>query len=91
MRYEGKFEILLWVKTNGIPFRVFRCTTHFRTAYFSGWIESDVHWGLTDLAFGSWSYEGVGATLSGVFVFVSWGASRSRRTSWPRSSLQLGA
>ena len=25
------------VKTNGIPFRGFRCTTHFRT-YFSGWI-----------------------------------------------------
>ena len=24
--------------------------THFRT-YFSGWIESDVHWGLTDLGF----------------------------------------
>ena len=23
-----------------------RCTTHFRT-YFSGWIESDVHWGPT--------------------------------------------
>ena len=27
-----------------------RCTTHFRT-YFSGWIESDAHWGLTDLGF----------------------------------------
>ena len=25
-------------------------TTHFGS-YFSGWIESDVHWGLTDLAF----------------------------------------
>ena len=25
-------------------------TTHVGT-YFSGWIESDVHWGLTDLDF----------------------------------------
>ena len=31
----------------GIPFwLVCACTTHFRT-YFSGWIESDVHPGLT--------------------------------------------
>ena len=29
------------------------CTTHFGT-YFSGWIESDVHWGLTDLDFDPW-------------------------------------
>ena len=28
-------------------------TTHFRT-YFSGWMESDVHWGLTDLDFAPW-------------------------------------
>ena len=32
-----------------------RFTTHFRT-YFSGWIESDVHWGLTDLDFDPWPY-----------------------------------
>ena len=33
----------------GIPFwLVGELTTHFRT-YLSGWIESDVHWGLTDL------------------------------------------
>ena len=32
-----------------------RCTTHFRT-YFSGWIESDVHWGY-DLAFDPWPFE----------------------------------
>ena len=30
-----------------------RCTTHVRT-HFSGWIESDVHWGLTDLDFDPW-------------------------------------
>ena len=30
-------------------------TTHVRS-YFSGWIESDVHWGLTDLAFDPWPY-----------------------------------
>ena len=30
-------------------------TTHFRT-YFSGWIESDVHWGLTDLDLDPWPY-----------------------------------
>ena len=30
-------------------------TTHFRT-YFSGWIESDVHWGY-DLAHGNFSSE----------------------------------
>ena len=29
------------------------CTTHFRT-YFSGWIESDVHW--DDSAFDPWPY-----------------------------------
>ena len=44
----------LWVKTNGIPFWG-RCTTHFRT-YFSGWIESDVHWEY-DLAFDPWPHE----------------------------------
>ena len=34
------------VKTNGIPFwGLGEFTTHFG-AYFSGWIESDVHWGL---------------------------------------------
>ena len=42
---EGKLT-WLWVKTNGIPFPG-SCTTHVRT-YFSGWIESDVHWGPTD-------------------------------------------
>ena len=37
-------------QTNGIPFwSVGEFTTHFRT-YFSGWIESDVHWGY-DLGF----------------------------------------
>ena len=35
----------------GIPFWG-RCTTHFRL-YFSGWIESDVHWGY-DLDFDPW-------------------------------------
>ena len=35
-----------WFKTTGIPFwLVGEFTTHFRT-YFSGWIESDVHWGV---------------------------------------------
>ena len=29
-------------------FGVGECTAHFRT-YFSGWIESDVHWGLTGI------------------------------------------
>ena len=33
----GPKSIWLWVKTDGIPFWGFRCTTHFRT-YFSGWI-----------------------------------------------------
>ena len=38
------FDAWLWVKTNGIPFGwVGDFTTHFGT-YFSGWIESDVHW-----------------------------------------------
>ena len=32
-----------------------RGTTRFRT-YFSGWIESDVHWGITDSAFDPWPY-----------------------------------
>ena len=41
----------LWVKANGIPFWG-KCTTHLRT-YFSGWIESDVHWGH-DLDFHPW-------------------------------------
>ena len=37
----------------GIPFwLVGEFTTHFRT-YFSGWIESDVHWGY-DLGFDPW-------------------------------------
>ena len=39
----------LWVKTNGIPFWAFRCTTHFRT-YFSG--DWDVHWGYRILTHG---------------------------------------
>ena len=30
-----------------------RCTTHFRTD-FSSWIESEVHWGLTDLGVDPW-------------------------------------
>ena len=33
-----------------VPFWGFRCTTHFRT-YFSGWIESDVHWGMATSVF----------------------------------------
>ena len=33
-----------------LHFGVGEFTTHFRT-YFSGWIESDVLWGLTDLDF----------------------------------------
>ena len=37
-------------------FGVGEFTTHFRT-YFSGWIESDVHRGLTDLAFDPWPQE----------------------------------
>ena len=40
----------------GIPFwLVGEFTTHFRT-YFSGWIESDVHWGY-DLDFDPWPNE----------------------------------
>ena len=38
------------VKPMGSHFGVGAFTTHFRT-YFSGWIESDVHWGLADLGF----------------------------------------
>ena len=30
------------------PFWGVRCTTHFRT-YFSGWIEWNVHWGITGI------------------------------------------
>ena len=41
--------IWLWVKTNGIPFRLVGEFTTLRTN-LSGWIESDVRWGLTDLA-----------------------------------------
>ena len=42
----------------GIPFWLAgEFTTHFRTD-FSGWIESDVHWGLTDLDFDPWPYTG---------------------------------
>ena len=32
----------------GSHFEVGEFTTHFRT-YFSGWIESDLHWGLSVL------------------------------------------
>ena len=39
------FGIWLWLKiVMGSHFGVGEFTTHFRT-YFSGWIESDVHWG----------------------------------------------
>ena len=38
--------IWLWVKTHGIPcWLVGEFTTNF-APYFSGWIESDVHWGV---------------------------------------------
>ena len=47
--------IWLWVKANGTILRVGEFTTHLRT-YFSGWIESDVHWG-SDLDFGPWPLE----------------------------------
>ena len=47
----------------GIPFwLVGEFTTHFRT-YFSGWIESDVHWGLTG-AFDPWPYCGWTKSIS---------------------------
>ena len=38
----------------GSHFGVFGAPTHFRT-YFSGWIESDVHWGY-DLDFDPWPF-----------------------------------
>ena len=45
------FHMAVVVKTvMGSHFGVGKFTTHFRT-YSSGWIESDVHWGPTDLAF----------------------------------------
>ena len=63
---QGRFVSLPWISTGGLGI-VWSCgcgcqnqwdpilgvgefTTRFRT-YFSGWIESDVHRGLTDLAF----------------------------------------
>ena len=46
----------LRVKTNGIPFwLVGEFTTHFGT-HFSGWIESDVHWGC-DLTHGQLGHD----------------------------------
>ena len=56
----------LWVETNGIPFWGSEFTTHFRT-YFSGWIESDVHWGLTDLDFDPWPCVKMGLVAREVF------------------------
>ena len=48
---------------NGIPFwLVGEFTTHFRT-YFSGWIESDVHWGY-DLDFDPWPFDHVEEPLN---------------------------
>ena len=41
-------------QNQGYHFGVDEFTTHFRT-YLSGWIESDVHWGLTDLDFDPWA------------------------------------
>ena len=65
----------LWVKTNGIPFwLVGEFTTHFRT-YFSGWIESDVHWGYGILDFDPWPPE----------------AGPASPTSWPCGGSQVGS
>ena len=52
-------------QNQGYHFGVGEFTTHFRTD-FSGWIESDVHWGLTDLDFDPWPYGRYGAQLRGV-------------------------
>ena len=43
-----------WLQNQWHHFGVGEFTTHFRT-YFSGWIESDVHWGY-DLAFDPWPH-----------------------------------
>ena len=48
-RYGGLKFIWLWVKAVlGSHFGVGEFTTHCRTS-FSGWVESDVRWGLTGL------------------------------------------
>ena len=51
----------------GSHFGVGGFTAQFRT-YFSGWIESEVHWGLTDLDFDPRPYVGQGLL---VFLLVS--------------------
>ena len=50
----------LWVKTNGITFEGFRCTTHFRTYFGGDW---DVHWGYG--SFNPWPF-GFGCGSVGV-------------------------
>ena len=47
--WAATLHIWLWVKTHGIPFWVGEFTAHFRLPIFV--VESDVHWGLTDLDF----------------------------------------
>ena len=55
-QFEGKALGQMAVGQNqGYHFEPGEFTTHFRT-YFSGWIESDVHWGLTDLDFDPWPF-----------------------------------
>ena len=53
-----------WFTTNGIPFRGFRCTTHFRLPILVGGL-GPVHWGLTDLGFKK-------PMASGVHPLVLW-------------------
>ena len=53
---EYKADVAVVVKTNGSPFwLVGEFTPRFLEPIFSGWIESDVHWGY-DLDFDPWAY-----------------------------------
>ena len=64
-------------KTNGIPlWLVGEFTTHFRT-YFSGWIELDVHWGLTGtLGFDPWPFPCVAAAMGAALLKIQ------KKASW---------
>ena len=53
--------IWLWLSKPMVPFWLVDEFTHFRT-YFGGWIESDVHWGITDLGFDPCPFESPGTS-----------------------------
>ena len=65
-------QMAVVVKTNGIPFWGFRCTTHFRTDFSGDW---DVHWGY-DLDFDPWP-DLVKKTSLSVRVLVQFGGAAS--------------